>query len=98
MNLNKYDEAIANFNKALEINPDYESCYHNRAFCYDQLKDFDKAIEDYTKVIEMKPHFLSYYNRGNTYFVIGDLERSQLPFHLIMILKKCLRFPRCIIR
>ena len=24
----------------------------------------------------MKPHFLSYYNRGNTYFVIGDLEKA----------------------
>ncbi len=51
--LEKYDEAIRDYSKAIEINPRSAVAYSNRAGTYDYLKQYDKAYADYTKAIEV---------------------------------------------
>jgi tetratricopeptide (TPR) repeat protein len=59
--------AIADYTKAIEINPNYASTYYNRGILKKDLKDYSGAIADYTKAIEINPNYaIAYYNRGNS--------------------------------
>ena len=63
--LKDYYGAIADYTKAIEINPNNASTYYNRGLVKYKLKDYYGAIEDYTKAIEIDPNFANaYYNRG----------------------------------
>jgi tetratricopeptide (TPR) repeat protein len=83
-NNNQYKEAIQCFTKTLQLNPEYENAYYNRALCYDKEKQYDQAIFDYTKVIELRPeNSNAYHNRGIDYgeqkkydLAIQDLNKS----------------------
>ena len=50
----QYDKAIADYTKAIELEPD-DLNYKNRADCYKEMKQYEKAIVDYTKAIELNP-------------------------------------------
>ena len=60
-----YYGAIADYNKAIELNPDNATTYYNRGWLKDDLKDYFGAIADYTKAIELNPdNDDAYINRG----------------------------------
>ena len=68
-----YYGAIADYTKAIEINPKSALAYYNRANSKDELKDYYGAIADYTKAIEINSSsVISYINRAVTKFRIGD--------------------------
>ena len=50
---NDYKGAIVDFNKAIELNPEYTSAYNNRGFAKWELGDHKSAVEDYNKVEEL---------------------------------------------
>lgn len=47
VNAGKYDEAIADFEKAVELKPDYADAYFNLGRTYYMKQDEDKACEYY---------------------------------------------------
>ena len=52
----KYEEAMSDYNKAIQLKKDYGDAYYNRgALNYYQKKDADKALKDYTKAVELMP-------------------------------------------
>ncbi|MCB1694209.1 MAG: tetratricopeptide repeat protein, partial [Pseudomonadales bacterium] len=58
----RYDEAIANFTRALQIAPTYAAAYANRARSYEKLGQYDAARRDLDHAIEidtssMQPYF-----------------------------------------
>ena len=70
-----YYGAIADYTKAIEINPQFEKPYNNRGTAKDELKDYYGAIADYTKAIEINPNYKSAFkNRGIAKELIGDLQ------------------------
>jgi tetratricopeptide (TPR) repeat protein len=67
--------AIADFNKVIELNPNYANAYYNRGIAKHQLQDYKGAIIDYTKGIELEPKFVrAYYNRGVSKGNLGDYK------------------------
>ena len=68
--LEKYENgdllgAIADYTKAIEINPNIDLAYFNRGFSKYDLKDYKGAISDYTKAIEIDSNYAyAYSNRG----------------------------------
>ena len=72
-----YDRAIADYNKALELDPKDATAYNNRGFTYDNKGDYDKAIADYDAAIRLNPEYArAYNNRGFTYDKKGDYDRA----------------------
>lgn len=59
----KWDEAIALFTQAIEIDPDNEIFYSNRSAAYMKVDSISKALHDAEKAIELNPNFVKGYNR-----------------------------------
>jgi len=59
----EYDKAIADYTKAIEINPKYAKAYYNRGLAYYLKKEYDKAWEDVYKAqglgFKVHPGFLN---------------------------------------
>ena len=59
------DGALADYNKAIEIKPDFTEVYCVRGDVKQRKGDLEGAFADYNKVIEMNPRLaLAYYARG----------------------------------
>jgi tetratricopeptide (TPR) repeat protein len=50
-----YERAIADFSKAIEIDPNYVTAYTNRALTYKDKGEYQLAIADFSKAIELDP-------------------------------------------
>jgi len=65
--------AIADYNKTIEINPQYVPAIYNRANAKKTLEDYQGAIADYNKTIEINPQYAAAFNnRGTNKFLLGD--------------------------
>ena len=73
----QYDQAISDYNKALEINPRHAKAYYNRGNTYMSTGQYDQAISDFTKALEINPRYAkAYNNRANTYKSIGQYDKA----------------------
>jgi tetratricopeptide (TPR) repeat protein len=80
--LQQFDRAIADYNKAIELDPRYAAAYNNRGYVYRQKGELDRAIADYSKAIELDPNdFRAYNNRGHAYRQKGELDRAITDFN-----------------
>ncbi len=66
--IGKYDQAISDFSKAIEMNPRLAPAYSNRGAAYLYKGQYDRAILDLSKAIEINPWLAhAYNNRGWAY-------------------------------
>jgi tetratricopeptide (TPR) repeat protein len=76
-----YAQAIADFTKAIELDPNNATAYFNRGLAQVNLGDPEQAIADFTKAIELDPdHALAYNNRGDVYYKAGDYAQAIADF------------------
>ncbi len=86
--LGRYDEALAEYNKALELRPDYARALINRGIIYRHLKQYDKALADYNRTLELIPDSPStLYNRGITYRHLERYEEALADYASALQLK-----------
>lgn len=62
--MNKPEEAISAYEKAVEINPEHSSAYGHMGLIYKNTGKLTKALEMFDKQIEVAPSALAYINRG----------------------------------
>ena len=61
----KYEDAIENINKSLELKNDWAIPYFYRGAVYDVMKKYDEAMLDYTKALSLDDKMTdAYYNRA----------------------------------
>ena len=66
------------FNKAIDLNPEYANAYMNIGILYWKKGIADKTIKYINKAIELKPeNWQYYYTRSNIYKNIGKLSLAQ---------------------
>jgi len=73
------DGALAEYTKAIEIDPKFESALVNRGDIYQHRGDYDRAIADFTKAIKAGPEgitVLALISRGTAYEKKGDFDRA----------------------
>ena len=69
--------AIANYNKALELNPNYLDALVRRGVTYYENKDYDAALHDLNQAIALSPRsFKAVYNRGRVFLAKGLYEEA----------------------
>ena len=48
-------QAIQDFDRAIQLNPNDATVFNNRGLAYDRLEQYQKAIQDYDRAIQLKP-------------------------------------------
>ena len=76
------DRAIANYNEAIRVDPNYALASTNRGIAYASKGDNDRAIADYNEAIRLDPKSaLAFGNRGIAYGKKGDNDRALADFN-----------------
>ena len=91
-NAHRYDEAVADFDKAIKLNHQKVGAYYNRGLAKFTLGDlefaqgnpekarqlYEAGIEDSTQAIKLNPEdAYAYYNRAGGKFRLGQFEANQ---------------------
>ena len=75
--------AIADFNEAIDLNPDLAKAYNNRGVAYFGRGNLEGAIADYNEAIRLNPDDAdAYNNRGVAYSKQGNLEGAIADFQI----------------
>jgi tetratricopeptide (TPR) repeat protein len=87
-----YEQAIEEYNQAINIDPKYAVAFNNRGNAYRNLGKYDLAIADFNEAIRLDPKRDGFYdNRGNTFKDMGDHERANKDYAQVRRLKKILK-------
>ena len=63
--MNRIDEAIANYDRAIAIDPAYTHAYNNRGISLCMAGRFEEAVASYNKALVLNPFYAeAYFNRG----------------------------------
>ena len=75
--LERYDEALANYDSALELKPDDPNFLSNRGNTYHHLKRYEEALADYNKALQLRPDYPDILNnRGINYLKMGAVYKK----------------------
>ncbi len=74
----RYQQALADFEKSIALNPDYAPVYNNRGNVLMQMGRTEDAIKDFTRAIELAPAYgAAFNNRGNAYLALGRIAEAE---------------------
>ena len=91
--LGKYDLAVTDFNKALEIDPTQAAAYGGRGAIYTEQGKYALAFEDYNRAIAVDPQYaFAYVKRGIMYSQLGEYALALKDFDKALEID-----PQCII-
>jgi tetratricopeptide (TPR) repeat protein len=79
--------AMADFNRAIGLNPKLAQAYVNRGILYQTLGKLDHALEDYGRAIRINHNLAdAYNNRGGARLLKGDLRGAIADFNRVIAL------------
>jgi tetratricopeptide (TPR) repeat protein len=73
-----YDRAIADYTKAIELDPKFARAYNNRGTVYGIKGDHDRAIADFAKAIGLDPKNANAYNNRCLGLAVSGRAQSAL--------------------
>ena len=86
--LGRYEEALADFNRAIELKPDDAWVLTRRAKTYRLLGRYEEALADFNRAIELKPDDAwAIVSRGQTYLAQFRYEEALADFNRAIELK-----------
>jgi tetratricopeptide (TPR) repeat protein len=72
-----YQDAVEQFTKAIDLQPDHDKAYQSRADAYEKLGMIREAAEDYDRAatfLDKKPEV--YYEAGRLYYELADYDKA----------------------
>jgi tetratricopeptide (TPR) repeat protein len=73
----KYDRAVEDFNRALELDPNYPDAFNGRALAYAGEQQYDHALQDFNQAIKLDPNYaIAIFNRGLTLQSMGHADEA----------------------
>ena len=75
----RFESAVENINKSLELKNDWEIPYFYRGVAYQAMEDFDEAMLDYTKALQINDKMTdAYYNRARITLSRKDIDNPNI--------------------
>jgi tetratricopeptide (TPR) repeat protein len=56
-NAGEYQKALDDYDRAIQLDPQYTDAYHNRGRVYYDLKEYQKALADYDSALQLDPNY-----------------------------------------
>ena len=73
--LKRFDDALASYDRALAVRPDYAEALSNRGNTLHELKRFDDALASYDRALAVRPDYAeAHLNKSLLQLLTGDLE------------------------
>ena len=86
-NQDRWEEAIAEYDEAIRLDPQNTDAYSNRGFAYFKLDQFEQAIQDYGEAIRLDPRNpMIYANRGVMYGFVDKNDEAIVDFEKVISL------------
>lgn len=76
--LKREEEALAQFQQTVDINPAYVQAWYNIGqICTIKLKDFSRALHSFDRAIALRPDYIgAHHQRGVVLELLGDTEKA----------------------
>ena len=72
-----YDKAIADYNEAIRLDPQYAAAYNNRGNAWVDKNEYEKAIADFSEAIRLDPQYAIAYNgRATAWYAKGANDKA----------------------
>ena len=73
----EYEMIMRDYDKVIELAPDFAFVWYNRANLLAHQKDYQAAVVNYTKAIELEDDFSeAYFNRALTYLLLNQRDKA----------------------
>jgi tetratricopeptide (TPR) repeat protein len=83
-----FDDALADFNKAVELAPTNSVVYYNRGLIKRKMCDLNGAIADYSEAIKLNTNYTdAYRSRGGAETILNDLDGALADFTVALQLE-----------
>ncbi len=77
MQLKDAASAVADFDRALEIDPEYARAYHLRGLAKEHQGDDEGALDDFNKAVEIAPNYgAAFYSRASLFAKLGREDEA----------------------
>jgi tetratricopeptide (TPR) repeat protein len=77
----QFDEAVAAYKKAIELNPNFSWSYHSLGDILLKLEKWEEAVAAYKKAVELNPDFSwSYHNLGDALLKLRQWEEAAVAY------------------
>lgn len=85
----RYDDALADYEKAVEADPDKAEPHYNLGGVYYKKGEYGRALDEYGKALAIDPEMAdAYYNSGDALFRLGRYEDALKAYDRADALKK----------
>jgi tetratricopeptide (TPR) repeat protein len=72
--IGEFDRAIADYDRALQLNPTMATAFDNRGRAYSQKNQFERAVADYNEAIRLNPNSaIALHNRCWAHIAVGNI-------------------------
>jgi len=86
--MNRYEQALADFDRAITLSPDTARYYANRAIAQLGLQRMEQSFADLHRAIELDPNAPITYNQlGNTYSEVGQRQQAIAAYTQAIVLE-----------
>ncbi len=85
----RYDQSIADYSRALELNPNFAEAYNSRAYAYMTKQDYAHALPDLDRAIQLRPDYINaLMNRGDihNYYYQIDFDSAVRDYDRVIAL------------
>jgi TPR repeat/Tetratricopeptide repeat/Glycosyltransferase family 9 (heptosyltransferase) len=86
--LERYEEALKNYDRALELSPHQANVYSNKAAVYKSLKQYENALKNIEYAIKLNPDLAAAYsNRGLIFYKLKQYQEADESYNLAIMLE-----------
>jgi tetratricopeptide (TPR) repeat protein len=75
--LRRYEDAVDDSSKVIELDPKHAGAWHNRGVAYGYLNQLDKALANLSTAVELDPdHAVAWHDRGIAYAYLNEFDNA----------------------
>ena len=75
--LGDLEKAVADYDRAIELEPGQAEAYHDRGTLHERLGDYQRALNDYDRAVELDDSLaIAYCGRGTAYRWLGETQQA----------------------